>query len=156
MDRNATPGTWDRAMTWGDCLLPVEDEVFIYYGGYARGHKVERMKERQIGFARMKKDRFVSRRAGAENGMLRTPVMTFDASGMTVNAHVAGELRVRVLDATGAAIKGFDASDCTPVRGDSIAHAMKWKQPLSALRGKAVALEFIARDARLYGIELTS
>ena len=52
MDRNSMSGTWDCAMTWGDCLLPVDDDVFIYYGGYARGHKVERFKERQIGFLR--------------------------------------------------------------------------------------------------------
>lgn len=36
-------------MTWADCQLVVGDEMFIYYGGYARGHKVERFTERQIG-----------------------------------------------------------------------------------------------------------
>jgi hypothetical protein len=154
MDRNPTPHTWDRAMTWGDCLLPVDDEVFAYYGGYARGHKVERFKERQIGFARMKRDRFVSRRAGGEEGTLRTPVLTLDGSGLTVNADVAGELRARVCDASGRAIEGFDAGDCAPVKGDSLAHALKWKQPLASLRGKPVQLEFVAREARLFGFDL--
>ena len=155
MDRNPTPGTWDRAMTWGDCLLPVEDEVFIYYGGYARGHKVERFKERQIGFARMKKDRFVSRRADAGGGTLRTPTVVLDASRLTVNADVRGELRARVLDADGRPVEGFDAADCTPVRGDALAHELRWKRALAELRGKAVRLEFVLRDARLYAFEMS-
>jgi hypothetical protein len=156
MDRNATPGTWDRAMTWGDCLLPVDDEVFIYYGGYARGHKVERFKERQIGFARMKRDRFVSRRAGSGGGTLRTPAVTIDAAKMTVNADIAGELRARVLDAHGAAVAGFAAADCQPLKGDSLAHELRWKHPLAELRGKPVAIEFMLRDAKLYAFDLTS
>src|SRR5262249_61322339 len=60
LPRNPEPGTWDRAMTWGDCLLPVDDEVFVYYGGYARGHKVERVKERQVGLGPLAPGRVVS------------------------------------------------------------------------------------------------
>ena len=71
-----------------------------------------------------------------------------------VTAKVSGELRVRVLDAQGAGISGFDAADCTPLNGDSLAHAVKWKQPLNSLKGKPVQLEFVLRDARLYGFEL--
>ena len=154
MDRNPMPGAWDRAMTWGDCLLPVDDEVFIYYGGYARGHKIERFKERQIGLARMKRDRFVSRRAGRD-GMLRTPpVLIAAASKMTVNADIAGELRVRVLDAGGAPVAGFDAADCGPMRGDSLAHEIRWRQPIASLHEKPVQFEFQLTDVRLYGLEI--
>ena len=153
MDRNPTPGTWDRAMTWGDCLLPVEDEVFIYYGGYARGHKVERFKERQIGFARMTRDRFVARQA-AGAGRLRTPAVTIDGSKLAINADVAGELRVRLLDAAGKAIAGFDADDCMPVRGDSLSHAIAWKRPLAELRGRAVQIEIVAREAKVFALEV--
>jgi hypothetical protein len=158
MDRNPQPGTWDRAMTWGDCLLPVGDEVFIYYGGYARGHKVERYKERQIGFARMQRDRFVSRDAGSNGGSLRTPTIVVEREKLTVNANVKGELRVRLLDENGAALIGFDAGDCAPVRGDSLAHPIQWKggQSLKALQGKSVRLEFLLQDARLYGFEFSS
>jgi hypothetical protein len=157
LDRNPEAGTWDRAMTWGDGLLEVGDEVFIYYGGYARGHKVERFTERQLGLARLKQDRYVSRDAGAGGGSLRTPVVSFsDASNSTVNAEVAGELRVRVLDSEGTPHPGFDAADCTPVRGDSLRHGVEWKRPLESLKGKAVQLEIVLRDARLYGFELGS
>ena len=159
MDLTATPGTWDRAMTWADTFLPVGDELFIYYGGYARGHKVERFKERQIGFARMKRDRFVARRAGAEGGTLRTPVVSIDdaAAKMTVNADIAGgELRARVLDVGGAAVQGFDAADCEPARGDSLAHELRWKRPLAELRGRPLQFEFVLRDAKLYAFQLVA
>ena len=153
MDRNPAPGTWDRAMTWGDCLLPVDEEVFIYYGGYARGHKVERFKERQLGFARMKRDRYVARQAAGQ-GLLRTPVVTIDGTRLTVNAEVAGELRLRLLDEGGMAIAGFDASDCTPARGDSLAHAMEWKRPLAEVRGRPVQIEILADHAKMFALDI--
>jgi hypothetical protein len=98
-------------MTWGDCLLPVDDEVYVYYGGYARGHKVERFTERQIGLARLRRDRFVSRDAKEEGGWLRTPLVSLGgASELTINAEVDkvnGEIRARVLDAAGRAARGL-------------------------------------------------
>ena len=154
MDRNAQPGSWDRAMTWGDCFLPVEDDVFIYYGGYARGHKVERFKERQIGFARMKQDRFIARSATASGGTLRTPVVTMDAATMTVNANVKGSLRAALLDPSGKPISGYSAEDCTSIHGDSLSHEIRWKQPLAALRGRPLRLELNLADASLYALEV--
>jgi hypothetical protein len=154
LPRNPEPGTWDRAMTWGDCLLPAGDEVFVYYGGYARGHKVERFRERQIGLARLPRDRFVSRDAGPEGGTLRTPLLRLDASSLQVNAEVAGELRVRVCDERGMPIDSFDTPDCAPLRGDSHGHAVRWKRQFGALVRRPVRLEFAAREARLYGFEL--
>jgi hypothetical protein len=58
LDRDPGRGTWDHAMSWIGAAVPVGDEVFFYYGGYARGHKVEPATERQIGLARMKRDRY--------------------------------------------------------------------------------------------------
>jgi hypothetical protein len=157
MPRNDKPETFDRAMTWADCQLPVGDEVFIYYGAYAHGHKVERFKERQIGLARMKRDRYVSRDAASTaEGMLRTPVLALDGSKLSVNADVTGEMRVGVLDAEGKPIDGFSADDCTPLRGDSVSHELQWKRPLSDLRGTPVQLQFTLRDAQLYAFEVGS
>jgi len=154
MDRNPNPGTWDRAMTWGDCLLPVDDEVFVYYGGYALGHKIERFKGRQIGVARMKRDRFVAQQAGSVDGTLVTAPFTVAASQLTLNAAVSGHLIVEVVDSSGKALKGFSRRDCEPVTGDSLAHAVRWKSPLARLRGKKIQLRFSMRDARLYALDL--
>jgi len=102
----------------------------------------------------MKRDRYVSRDADASGGSLLTPLVVLFGSRMTVNAEVRGELRVRLLDGTGKPIPGFDADDCKPIRGDSLAHPVEWKTSLAALRGKPVQMEFILRDARLYAFEL--
>jgi hypothetical protein len=135
-------------------MVPVDDEVFLYYGGYARGHKVERFKERQIGFARLPRDRFVARDAGPEGGVLRTPLLRIDASQLLINANVVGELQARVYDEHGLPIEGFESTDGEPLRGDSLKHQLHWNRPLTDLRHRPIQLEFTARDARLYGFEL--
>lgn len=152
LDRNPKPGTWDHAMAWGDDQLIVGDETFIYYGGYARGHKTERFAERQIGLARMPRDRYVSRDAGAAEGTLRTPTVTLDAAEMRVNAKVDGELRVRLLSESGAPLPDFDW--CEPIRGDSLSHAVRWQHPLARVRGKPVRIEFALREAQLFALDL--
>jgi hypothetical protein len=154
MDRNPEPGTWDRAMTWGDEQLIVGDETFIYYGGYARGHKIERFTERQIGLARMPRDRYVSRDARRERGYLRTPLLTLGASGMTLNAKADGEVRVRLLDASGRPLPGFGWDDCRPIRGDSVEHRVLWEKTLTSLGRIPLQIEFALRDASLYGFDL--
>ena len=40
LNRNTNNGTWDHAMSWIGFAIPVGDEVYIYYGGYAHGHKI--------------------------------------------------------------------------------------------------------------------
>jgi hypothetical protein len=156
LDRNPEPGSWDRAMTWGDYQLIVGEETFLYYGGYARGHKVEPRKERQIGLAKMKRDRYVAREAGPEGGSMQTPPFILKGNGLTVNADIVGELRIRVLDATGKAVSGFDTRDCAPIKGDSLTHTVRWKRNLASLRNKPIQLDFQLRNAKIYGFELLS
>jgi hypothetical protein len=90
IDRNLKSGTWDHAMAWGSSAIQIGDELFIYYGGYARGHKVEPAKERQIGLARMPVDRYVSRDAGTNGGTLLTPPFALNGRRLIVNADIRG------------------------------------------------------------------
>ncbi|HEV2294772.1 MAG TPA: hypothetical protein VGR35_13035 [Tepidisphaeraceae bacterium] len=154
LDRNATPGTWDRAMTWIDCQVVVGPETFLYYGGYARGHKVERFTERQIGLARMPRDRYVAREANEQGGRLTTPLVLLEGKSLTVNAAVKGELRARVLDAQGKAIPGFDLVDCEPVHGDFLRAPIRWKRSIGELMQQPVSLQFQLRDGTIYGVEV--
>src|SRR5205085_6540297 len=112
-ERDPRKGAWDHAHAWIDFQLPVGDEVYLYYAGYARGHKVERTRERQIGLLRIRRDRYVSRESGAEAGTLRTPLVILDGGSLTVNARTDadGELRARVLDEGGHPVAGFDWQD---------------------------------------------
>jgi hypothetical protein len=148
------PGAWDHAHAWIDWQLPVGGNVLMYYGGYQSGHKMNRFEERQIGVLRIPQDRYVSRRAGAEEGLLVTPPVALSARRLTVNARVAGELRVQVTDEAGAPLPGFGFSDCAPLRGDALAHVVTWPGDLSSLGGRPVRLAFRLRETDLYAFSL--
>jgi hypothetical protein len=151
LDRNRLPGSWDHAMAWvGDCVT-VGEEDFIYYCGYSAGHKVG---DRQNGLARLRKNGFVSRDAGTMEARLRTRPVVLAGSRITVNAHVIGHLRSRLLDLHGQPLAGFNWDDCRPIQGDSITHPLQWTGNLSDLGEQPVRLEFSLRRAELYGFDL--
>ena len=148
---NPLPGSWDHAMAWGDEQLVVGNETFVYYVGYAHGHKVARFTERQIGLARMPRDRYVSRDADLNMGTLITKPVILNAESITVNANVFDILRIRLLDKNGKPLKNFD---WFTIKGDSIAHPVKWKGSIKSLKGKPVRIEFQLRYAQLFGFDL--
>jgi hypothetical protein len=157
LDRNPQPGTWDRAMTWADSQIIVGDRVYLYYGGYRWGHKADMYTERQIGLARMPRDRYVSLKAGETEGFVRTRLAKLKATRMTVNARASGpggQLRVRVLDETAKPYVGFDWGDAVPVQGDRVDHPITWKGNLADLRNKPVQFEFKLAEAELFSFDL--
>ena len=157
LPRSSEPGAWDRAMAWGSSQTPVGGELYIYYGGYQRGHKIERNTERRIGLARIPRDRYVAREAGAERGRLLTRPVTLDAKSMTLNANAAdGEIRVRVLDLDGEPVPGFSFSECEPVTMDALDAQVTWSHPLSELAHAPVRLEIEMERAQLFAIGLHS
>ncbi len=154
-DRSARRGAWDHAHAWIDEQLPVDDEVYLYYGGYRRGHKVYRFEERQIGLVIIKRDRYVAREADSTGGTLTTPLAAFNAEAMTLNVDAKnGEVRVQVLAADGRPVPGYSLNECEPIRDDVLAAPVRWKRPLTALRDKPVHLEFSLTNARVFAFEL--
>jgi len=148
-------GAWDHAHAWIDEQVPVRDEVYLYYGGYARGHKVNRFEERQIGLVKIKQDRYVGRAAAGEPGTLATPLLRLEGTSLAVNANAAaGVLRVQIQDETGRPLPGFTFAESTALRADAVAAPVKWAEPLSTLKGKPVRLEFSLENACLYGFYL--
>jgi hypothetical protein len=154
-DRAPQRGAWDHAHAWIDEQVPVGDEIYFYYAGYQRGHKVNRFEERQLGLVKMKKDRYVAREASSSGGSFTTPLLILNAGAMTLNvdAH-AGEVQVQVLAADGRPVPGFARSDCESIRGDVVAAPVRWARPLSTLGGRPVRLEFLLKNARLFAFEL--
>jgi len=153
IDRNPVPWTWDRAMAWGDCQLPVGNQIYLYYGGYKRGHKVNRFEERQIGLARIMRDRYAAQTAGREEGMVRTKPGILKAKALTVNSKGYGSLKARLLDATGKPLEGFSWDDMQPIVGDSVSHPVKWKGDPAAIQGKTIAIEFALSNTELYSFD---
>jgi hypothetical protein len=141
-------------MAWGSSAIQIGDELFIYYGGYARGHKVEPAKERQIGLAKLPGDRYVSRDAGTNGGTLLTPPFAPNGRRLIVNADIRGQMRVRLLRANGKPVPGYDWDDCTPVKGDSLSHEASWRGAREKLPTSVVSLEFKLVNAELYGFDM--
>ena len=153
LDRNPLPGTWDRAHAWADEQVVHGDEVFIYYGGYKLGHKGERFTTRQIGLARMKRDRYTGYAAGTSAGTLRTPSRTWQARSITVNADIRGELRAALCEPSGKFIAGFGFDACAPVRGDATAHALTWNgSDPAALAGREVQIVLRIEDGTVFAV----
>jgi hypothetical protein len=154
-DRDPRRGTWDHAHAWIDEQVAVGDDVYLYYGGYARGHKVNRFEERQIGLVRMKRDRYVAREAGAEGGTIVTPAVVLTGNGLTINADAAdGEIRVQVLDDSGKAIAGFGLDDMQPITRDGLDEPVNWKRDLKRFAGQPVRLSFELKHARLFAFDV--
>jgi hypothetical protein len=155
LDRNPEGGGWDHAMTWIGGTLAVGDEVYFYYGGYARGHKVAADKERQIGLARMKKDRYVALTPDREEGTLRTKPFLVPGDRLTVNLRAPrGEVRVRLLDPAGKLLAALGDADAGALTGDLLAAEVRWPRSLGEIRDQPVRLEFRVRQAQLFGFEL--
>ena len=156
-DPDPRKSVWDHAHAWIDEQVPVGDDVYLYYGGYMHGHKVNRFEERQIGLVRMKRDRYVARAAGDAPGVLRTYPFTFVGDAFTINADAAGgSVRVRVLDENGDPIRGYDYGDCTPITTDALDAPLAWKSAASALKNKTVRLEFAIEKARLFALNIVA
>ncbi len=152
-DRHPEMSAWDHSHAWVDEQLPVGDDVFLYYGGYKRGHKANRFDERQIGLVRMKQDRYVARVAGETTATLRTVAFVLDAAGLTLNAQVQspGEIRIRLVDESGAPLEGFNWADITPAHGDGVRLPVRFPKPLNTIGDQPVRLEFQMKHATLYG-----
>lgn len=156
LDRNPAPGTWDRAHAWADEQVVAGEELRLYYAGYRLGHKSDRFTTRQIGVARLKLDRYAGYAAAGERpGILRTPLRPWDARALTVNADVRGELRVALCDESGKFLRGFSFADAEPVRGDRVAHPVRWKNAAPAsLRTRQVQIIFQITDGTVFSFNL--
>lgn len=150
-DRHPRKGEWDHAHAWIDEQVPVGDQVYLYYGGYARGHKVNRFEDRQIGLVRMMRDRYVAREAKGE-GSLMTPLLVLNADTLTLNADArGGEIRVAICDKAGNALPGFSFNDCQPITADGLNLPVRWQQNLP--RDRTVRLQFKLTRARLFAFD---
>ena len=137
--------------------MPVGDEVFFYYGGYARGHKVGPATERQIGLARMKRDRYLGLAPSSEEGRFVTRPFVVPGGRLTVNARATrGAVFVRLLDPAGNPLDDLGPAEARPLDGDLLAGEVRWQVSMEKLRGKPVRLEFRLQRAAMFGFEFSA
>jgi hypothetical protein len=143
-------GNRSNYMAWGLVQLPGRDNEWSVYAKEAYytgpGSRVRRFTYRVDGF--------VAARAPAAGGELITKPICFTGNSLVVNfvTRPAGSLRVELQDAGGKPLDGLSLAACAPLRGDSIAQGVAWKDGAAAGRwaGKPVRLRFELKDADLF------
>lgn len=151
-DPDPRKGAWDHAHAWIDEQVVVGDDVYLYYGGYARGHKVERFKERQIGVVRIKRDRYIARQTTGD-GSITTPSVIMQGTRLTLNADARnGKIEVALLDAGGKPIPGFTCADCKPIHENGVAIPVSWAKPLAEVSATPIQIEIRLNNAAVYGL----
>ena len=154
-------GAFDSMMLYmGVGVLPIGDELRLYYTGYDQPHdKVTGEEYRPaIGSALLRLDGFVSQDAGGQGGWLTTLPFTFEGNHLEVNidGSARGWLKVEILDEGMQPLKGFTEAEADRLGGSSTTQIVTWdgKRDLSALKGQTVRLRFVGQSVKLYAFQL--
>ena len=94
-------------------------------------------------------DGFFSWHCDYELGRVRTKPIVFAGNTLSINfeTSAAGYVRIRLLDADGQAIEGYDSGK---LFGNSVDRTVDFAKPLGQLSGKTVRMEISMRDSELY------
>jgi hypothetical protein len=150
-------------MIFGSTLLAVGDEIRIYYGGSPMRHVRDDLQHAgEIvdgqrwgifgGLARLRRDGFVSLRAGEEVGELVTQPLILSGNPITLNACTSedGSIRVALLDEDDNIVAGDDG-----FRGDALASGVAiGPERLESLAGQPIRLHITCRKADLFALTL--
>ena len=157
MPVNETDGAWNygNMQSVNGVPLIVGDSLYIYSSGRSK-NGVWWDAGVSTGLATLRRDGFVSMRAGNKEGYLTTEKLSFDGKYFFVNADVkakGAQLKVELLDADGNPIPGFTKRDCVVMRGDDKTKQLitwKGKQNLTELKGRTIRAKFYLTRGDLY------
>ena len=157
MPVNETDGAWNygNMQSVNGVPLIVGDSLYIYSSGRSK-NGVWWDAGVSTGLATLRRDGFVSMRAGNKEGFLTTEKLSFDGKYFFVNADVkakGAQLKVELLDADGNPIPGFTKRDCVVMRGaDKTKPLITWKgkQDLTELQGRTIRAKFYLTRGDLY------
>ena len=145
------PRTWDHGMVIAASVVPIGDQLRLYYSGYDGLHDYLPFHS-AIGLATLRKDGFASLDGEDNPGEVTTKRLT----GLTGQLHVncqagAGLLQVEVLDAKGRIIPGYRKRDCNEPRTDGVDQLVTWQEhkELPANKGP-LRLRFFLKNVSLY------
>ena len=157
MPVNETDGAWNygNMQSVNGVPLIVGDSLYVYSSGRSK-NGVWWDAGVSTGLATLRRDGFVSMRAGNKEGFLTTEKLSFDGKYFFVNADVkakGAQLKVELLDADGNPIPGFTKRDCVVMRGaDKTKQLITWKgkQDLTELKGRTIRAKFYLTRGDLY------
>jgi hypothetical protein len=147
-------GSWDRfnlSLANNDPIT-AGDELRFYYGGrmYRHGpyNGPDKGPEKSgIGFATIKRDRFVALEASFDQGEIVTKPLTLKSSALHLNAKADfGEIVVEVLDANGKRL-----AESKEIRRDDVNIRITWNRDIP-LPSEPVTLRIKLQNARLFAL----
>ena len=160
---SAQQGAWNWAnvQSAGGCCLVVGDVLYFYVSGRQGETGTNRPGVCSTGLATLRRDGFASLtddratpqpvRVRSLPASVTTRPMRFSGSHLFVNADVAGEMKIEVLDQAGKVLPGYGAERCVAVTGNGTRMRVAWNgSALSALAGETVRFRFRIDRGRLY------
>jgi hypothetical protein len=144
LPRSKTKGSFDSGSVFTNATpVILDDEIRFYYGGYSSGATgADNLTGASgVGVAMIPRDRFagVTPVRKSAQATLKTPLenvgqvtlkpveLTKD-SKITINADAReGEVRIELLDAEMRRVRGFSRDEASVIHGDSLRHAVTWK-----------------------------
>jgi len=149
-------------------LVPMGDELWLYYAGTPRSHGALPDGASETDFARrtgifrasLRRDGFLSADTGSAGGELTTPLLTFAGDRLLLNCDgsAGGWLQVEILDQQGQPLVDHALADADAMRGNGLEKMVTWKgrADIGALAGQPVRLRFVMRDMKLYAFQFAS
>jgi hypothetical protein len=138
-------------------LLESDEQLRVFYSARGYQHHItdpERRLDVSFNVAVMRKDGFGSLKTlGEQRGAWRTRMLTVpaEARSLHVNARVAGQLRVSVLDENRNELQSFTAKTCQPITGDRVDHTVAWSETqIEQLRDRKIHLRFNVSKGQIY------
>jgi hypothetical protein len=153
---------WANVQSAGGGCVVVGDRLYFYVSGRTGVAGTSLPGTCSTGVATLRRDGFASltdawptgipRRVGGPSSVLTTRPVRFSGKHLFVNAAVAGELRVELLEPSGRVIEPYSSARAVPVTGDSTKHVVRWEgtPTVESLAGQPVRFRFHLSRAHLY------
>ena len=153
---------WANVQSAGGGCVVVGDRLYFYVSGRTGVPGTSLPGTCSTGLAFLRRDGFasltdewpaqVARRITSPPGVLTTRPVRFSGEHVFVNAAIAGELRVEILDASGRVIEPYSLSKAISVSGDSTRHRVQWRgaPTVSGLAQQTVRFRFHLSRAQLF------
>ncbi len=140
---NQSEGAWNwgNMQSAGGVPIIVGDSLYFYCSG-RRLNKIMWDSYTSTGLAMLRRDGFISRRAGAEGAQLTTETVTFDGKYLFVNADVKGSMKVEVLSKDGRVLTTFENGQFDSTK-QPLGNIGKWS-------GKEVRFRFSIANGDIY------
>lgn len=153
---NDAPGQPTAGCVYPSSMVTKPDgSLWIYASAGTHEHAIIPPGSGAILTYKLRRDGFVYLESANGVGTVGTVPLLWKGGELEVNAQAPhGQIRVRVTDAKGTTLEGYDFNDCEPLESDDVAWKPVWKngKTLSSLGTRTLRLEFEMMSGRLYAL----